>query len=106
MTQPLSQDQGGVYVSIFDIAELWNSVTRFSKTSSGVEGGTPLSSEKRRAAFRQFLIRGASCAFPSDFCSEGTGWYVLNAVFISGKTRRHGHQLSELTSIKRIFYRP
>jgi hypothetical protein len=61
-------------------------LTLFSNISSGVEGGTVFNSEGRRAALRQFLIRGASWAFPSVFCNEGTGWYVLSAVFISGKT--------------------
>lgn len=61
-------------------------LTFLSRISSGVDGGTALISAGRSAALRQFLIRGASCAFPSVFCREGTGWYVLRAVFISGKT--------------------
>lgn len=47
--------------------------TNFSKISSGVDGGMDLNSEGKRAALRQFLIRGASCALPSVFCNEGTG---------------------------------
>jgi hypothetical protein len=48
-------------------------LTILANTSSGVEGGAFLISEGRSAAFRQFLIRGASCALPSVFCNEGTG---------------------------------
>ena len=47
--------------------------TSFCKISSGVVGGIVRSSEGSRAALRQFFIRGASCAFPSVFCNEGTG---------------------------------
>lgn len=60
--------------------------TSLLRISSGVEGGMFLISEGNSAAFKQFLILGASCALPSVFWREGTGWYVLNAVFISGKT--------------------
>lgn len=37
-----------------------NARTLFSRISSGVEGGIDLSSDGRRAAFKQFLMRGAS----------------------------------------------
>lgn len=57
------------------------------------EVGGDFLSEGRRAAFRQFLIRGASCKFPEVFCKEGTGWYVRRAVRISGKTLRQVCQL-------------
>ena len=37
-----------------------------------------------------FLILGASWRLPFVRCSAGTGWYVLRAVFISGKTDEIG----------------
>lgn len=49
-------------------------LTDFAKISVGVDGGETLNSEGRRAAFRQFLILGASCRLPSVFWREGTGW--------------------------------
>lgn len=51
----------------------YGELTLFSSISSGVDGGTDLNSDGRRAALRQFLIRGASCALPSVLCNEGTG---------------------------------
>jgi hypothetical protein len=57
-------------VSIYGMIKM---LTAFARISSGVEGGIVLSSADRRAALRQFLMRGASWAFPSVFWSEGTG---------------------------------
>ena len=47
--------------------------TMRARISFGVDGGAAFCSAGSKAALRQFLILGASCTFPSVFCSEGTG---------------------------------
>lgn len=61
-------------VSKFPCAFGRRALTAFSRISAGDDGGGVLNSKGKSAAFRQFLIRGASWRFPSVFCKEGTGW--------------------------------
>lgn len=60
-----------------------------ARTSAGVDT-VPWASSCRKHVFNMFLIRGASWRLPFVRCRAGTGWYVLRAVFISGKTGHRG----------------
>ena len=60
--------------------------TALVQSSAGVTGMFVAASFLRLHAFKMFFMRGASCRFASAFCREGTGWYVRNAVRISGRT--------------------
>lgn len=73
------------YVKLQKLCIYYMHLTSFSNTAAKEVGGKSRS-KGNNDAFKQFFIRGASCRLPSVFCNEGTGWYVRNAVRISGKT--------------------